>query len=91
MLSQIVGLPHLVPQPLGVLQPHLTSIPQPRQTLFILAPLQPSVITGVPPAWLNGSAGVPEVPATISMSEVLMDSYSSFRICILLPPSATVT
>jgi hypothetical protein len=65
MLSQIVRLPHLVKEPiLGVSLsiPHLRS--QPRQApLFIFATLHL-----VPHSWVNGSAGVPAVPATISMS-----------------------
>ena len=36
--------------------------------MFILASLHLAGITGVPHSWLNGSTGVPAVPATISMS-----------------------
>jgi hypothetical protein len=36
--------------------------------LFIFASLHLAAITGVPHSWPNGSAGVPAVPATKSMS-----------------------
>ena len=69
ILSQLVWLPHLVTQPYLGWQPSPTSIhhlgSQPR---FILASLPSAVITGVSHSWLNASAGVPAVPATISMS-----------------------
>jgi hypothetical protein len=68
-LPKIVRLPHLVrlPQLVGLhhlmTQPHVGS-----QPWFILASTHSAVITGVPHSWLNGSAGVPPVPATISVS-----------------------
>ena len=69
-LHYLVRLPQLVTQPYLGWQHHLTSIPplgsQPRQAqLLILASLHLAVIIGVPQSWLNGSAGMPAVPATI--------------------------
>ena len=67
MLSQLLILLHLVTQPYIGWHPHLTSIHH-LGTIFLLASLHSAVITEVPHSWLNGSAGVPAVPSTISMS-----------------------
>jgi hypothetical protein len=65
MLQQLMTHPYLGWQPPPTSIPHLGT--QPR---FILASFHSAFFTWVPHSWLNGSAGVPAVPATISMSDV---------------------
>ena len=50
-------------------QPHLKSIPHTQ--LLILASPYLAVLKGVPHFWPDGSAGMPVMPATISISECL--------------------
>jgi hypothetical protein len=70
--AQLIRLHQILKQPYLGWHPHLTSmlnlVSQSRQAkIFILASLPLAVITRVPHSLLNGSAGVPAVPATISM------------------------
>jgi hypothetical protein len=46
----------------------------PEGSIFFFASLHWAVIRGVPHFWVYGSAGVPAVPATISMSVCAVDS-----------------
>jgi hypothetical protein len=83
-LPQTVRLPHLLRLPQLVKLPQIVRLPNLMehpylvwQPWFILASLHLVVITGVPHSCLHGSAGMPAVPVTFSMSGIMLPSLST--------------
>jgi hypothetical protein len=81
-----VRQPHLVRHPHRLRQPHLHLMKQsfevassaPQGSILIFALVSSAVIKGVPHFRVNGSVGVPAVPAIISMSECTL--YSVYTV-----------